>query len=894
MKVIKPQKLGVLTRVFEHGREVFFVPTVFACFPFDVPSGLFTEQAMWQAMTEELGPGAALDLGLPKPTGEVLVDAHAYAPGGVPQPGVEVELSLVSGFKKALWVSGDRRWELLGMTMPEPFVSMPIDWAHAFGGPGFAENPLGRGASSVVGPDGKRQHLVPNVEYPNERVMRSGEKPRPASFRAIDPTWPQRTKRLGTYDARWLEREAPGYARDIDLSMFNAAPEDQRIAGFFRGDEAFVLTNMHPEEPRLSVTLPSLVARVFVTLRDPPNGPASSADRSSKGRAGPRLVEVPMRIDTVHLFPHRKMGVIASRGLLPIREDDAHDVIHLLVAAERLGAARDLGHYEAVLDARLDKERGGLLALRDKDLLPDLARFAGDDPFVEPLKEKLAREGLLERNAYERSKRSWEERREKIAALGLEPEGLLGAAPEPPQSPAVDLDELVALVDASERELAQEEKTIEASKSSAEVRARALATESGIDYDEAIQAAESAGGGPPAFSAQGELDKIREATTRARAEGVPMLELEALLEDPAFIAKLEHNERSLRDLYRRFAHTLPEVRVDGALANVRGDVVEAALGEGSIAERDFSGANLKGRDLRGKDLSYAFLEKCDLTGANLAGVDLTGAVLTRARLVGANLSGARLSATNLGDADLTDAVLDGATLDQVTFDGARLSRAKLRGATIEGGTWSDTSADEVDLSRSTAQNCIWQGSRFERARWDGVTLRSCLFLECDLQEAHLDGASLLKTAFIGVRGAGLSLRDAKADNTRFVAGCDLSRADLRGARLRAANLRGASLVGADASGLDAEGADFSEVEADGARFVRALLREARFVRADLRNADFSAANLIMAIVQKAEVAGARFAGANLFRADFAHVRGDDQTTFRDAYVDQVRFLARAT
>ncbi len=45
-----------------------------------------------------------------------------------------------------------------------------------------------------------------------------------------------------------------------------------------------------------------------------------------------------------------------------------------------------------------------------------------------------------------------------------------------------------------------------------------------------------------------------------------------------------------------------------------------------------------------------------------------------------------------------------------------------------------------------------------------------------------------------------------------------------------------------------------------------------------------------AVLQKAQLHGADFRGANLFRADMAKVRGDKDTNFRDAYLVQIRVV----
>ncbi|NUO48668.1 MAG: DUF2169 domain-containing protein, partial [Polyangiaceae bacterium] len=869
---------GILTRVFEHGRDPMLVVTVFAAFPFDEPRALFTEQALWRTMGEELGPGGAFDTGLPKPRGEVIVDAIAYAPGGEPQPGVSVELEIAS-VKKQLWVAGARHWELLGMTMPEPFVEMPVDWAHAFGGEGFAHNPLGRGVAPVVGADGKKHHPLPNVEYPDQRVQSKGDKPKqPASFRAIDYTWPQRMKRLGTYDSKWFSEEFPGFARDIDLEAFNAAPEDQRITGFFEGSEEFSVVNMHPTEPKIASRLPGLVARVFATVVED---------------GAEELREVAMRADTVQLFPHRKMGVVVFRGILKIKEDDANDVKHLLVAAERIGEPRDADHYRAVLEARLDKQRGGLLALRDSDLLPDVARYEGDDPFVDEMMKKLGRDNLIEENLHRRAVKNYADRVAKARALGFDPAEVVGPPPEPIQKTKVDPENVAEVVAASQKKSEEEEIQLEEARKNAEEKARELCQKNGIDYDEMMKKAGDEGGGPPQISADRELAKLRAAVADARANGVPMPQLEAMAADPRFESRLRENERSLIELYRRFAHHMPPVTdADASLAEARGEMFKRTLEESAVAERDFSGADLRGVDFRGKDLRRAFLEKANLEGANLEGADLEGAVLARANLKGANLSKAKLKDANLGHADLTNARFEGADLAHATFDKATLKDTVLAGATLTGTTIDEAVLDGVDLSGAKLDNCIFRKAKMPGTKLDRATLESVLFVECELEKARFGGATLTKSAFFMTRADGIDFCDAMADNVRFVHECTIKDAVFTRASLKGANFRDSDLSHATFEGADMEGAELSNANLEGAKIERANLREARLVRANLAGASLASTNLIGSIMQKARVGGASFQDANLFRADLAYVTGDDATTFSGAYIDQVRTIRR--
>ena len=104
-----------------------------------------------------------------------------------------------------------------------------------------------------------------------------------------------------------------------------------------------------------------------------------------------------MNLDTVWLFPHAVKGFLVFQGSLDTREDDAADVLHLLLAAERLGEDRGIPHYQDILAKRLDKEKGAAYALRDHDLLPPFS----DEGTAGVENEDLALveiEGLLGKN----------------------------------------------------------------------------------------------------------------------------------------------------------------------------------------------------------------------------------------------------------------------------------------------------------------------------------------------------------------------------------------------------------------------------------------------------------------------------------------------------------------
>jgi hypothetical protein len=196
------------------------------------------------------------DLVLTKPTTDVLLHGHAYAPGGRPAPEVEVSLR-VGPVRKTLRVLGDRLWEprLLGPKLadPEPFVRMPLVYERGYGGrhgepPAWEpRNPVGRGfAPKKADLEG---HPAPNLEYAG------GGPSRPAGCGPLAPGWSPRRERAGTYDAAWHEKRRPLVPEDFDDRFFQAAPDDQQAPRYLTGGEEVELVNLTPDG-RLRFRLP--------------------------------------------------------------------------------------------------------------------------------------------------------------------------------------------------------------------------------------------------------------------------------------------------------------------------------------------------------------------------------------------------------------------------------------------------------------------------------------------------------------------------------------------------------------------------------------------------------------------------------------------------------------
>jgi uncharacterized protein YjbI with pentapeptide repeats len=881
MKVIKPLKLGMLHRTFERDGKAYLVVSGILGFPFATPKRVLSETEIWKTVAEVLmSENGVLDEGNLKPCGEVLVAGSCYASDGAPVAvsAVRVQLGTVD---KRLAVFGNRKWKLGVPTAPEPFLSMPIDWQHAFGGTGHAANPYGIGLASIETSEGA-VHPLANVEDPKRLVVAPGDRPAPSSFGAMDLTFPQRMALAGTYDRAWLENGFPGLAADLDPAFFCAAPADQRVSGFFAGDETFVVENMHPAKKRQEGALPNGTLRLFVQQR-------------SKEK---ELVEVPTKLDTVRLFPAVERGVLIFRGVIQVEEDDAADVIAILAAVDDRAAPRPASHFIEVFEARSTKGKNATLALRDEDLMPpaelgweprlDLKTLGGD----------FRPSDAGWRNAEQRRKKEMAAARDKLIAKGLDPKDYaLDDRPEPtmPSDPD-DLEGLLAYADKMRDDLEKRKSELETKRAEIEAESRVVYAAQGRDYDKEVEKARLENTGPPKFRASEQRRWLRDMLKIARDAGQPMLEMEALESDPAYERALSEQERGMLEQYKQNAHQqdpAPPADIETS-ERVRAELVVAHHNKLSLLGRDFTGCDLSDLDLAGLDLGGALLESTVLTRTNLAGANLGGAVLAHARLDRTRLGGANLVGANLGGATLDDTDLAGADLSEAT-----LSRAKVRAIDVRGALFRRTNFMDVaweatpNFSGAKLEDIAFLRVDLARGRFAGANLRSCVFVEGDAEEIDFEGAGLERVTFFKINAARSNFKRARLIRATFVECPSLEASDFTDASADGITLRGQHLEGASFKGAELRRADLSEAHLGGADLSRMVAREGLFIRTDFSGAKLQHADLLGALLSKANLRGADLTGANLFRADLSRVHVDGATKLDRANMTQARQQPRA-
>ncbi|XXX81336.1 DUF2169 domain-containing protein [Sorangium sp. So ce134] len=738
-------------------------------------------------------PGKSLvyasDFAYLKPRADVLLVGTCRTPRGEAQQVSYAGLE-VGRLRKQIAVIGDRVWDGEVATEPRPFRAMPLRYELSFGGEGFAKNPLGRGRGKLKTAAGVERWPLPNLELPGNLINSPRQIPDPAGFGPIDRTWAQRTAGVGTYDERWLTERWPGLPEDFDWGYFNAAPRDQQIDGYLRGDEAIALENLHPELPRYESRLPGLRARCFV---------------EATARGGAEIREVPLQIDTLWIDMDAGRLALVWRGLTPIASRDHGELRRILLVTEPLA--------EAPLPASRYREPA-------RWRRPEAPEIAAKPSTPEAPEGEQGKPGDADPDVAA----GLEQARAMLEKSGVPRDVIerLRGVTSPDAFLAIVVGELRHDPEAAARlERDSREQT------------RRLLIEHGHDpalLDEPAQ--------PEDPSAPAAALTREEVAARAKRGGSFA---------GARLAGLDLSELDLRGLvFTRADLTgarLREARLDGAdLTRARldrADLTRASLARAVAVEASLYGADLTGADLtavnlseaglRGAALAGARLDEADLTGATLAQANLERASLREAELGGANLAevrarganaaGARLRGAKLTAADLRGASLDAADLTGCALDRAQLGGASLREASLYGASGERVSMAEADLTGARAvdgaslRRVDLRAAKADGSSWTGASLR----------EADLRGASLIRADLSGADLSGANLHRAVLKNA------NLSKAKLDSALLTAVNLFQGTLEQANLTHADLRGSNLY-----GCELLDAILAEARLEGANLK------------------------------------------------------------
>ena len=105
---------------------------------------------------------------------------------------------------------------------------------------------------------------LPNLEDPSHLISSPKDRPPPAGFGPIAPSWEPRRSLAGTYDEAWQARRAPFLPKDFQARFFNAAHPDLVCKRYLRGGEPVQIINASASPMRFH--LPACALDVAVTI----------------------------------------------------------------------------------------------------------------------------------------------------------------------------------------------------------------------------------------------------------------------------------------------------------------------------------------------------------------------------------------------------------------------------------------------------------------------------------------------------------------------------------------------------------------------------------------------------------------------------------------------------
>ncbi|MAK89986.1 MAG: hypothetical protein CMI13_01940 [Oleibacter sp.] len=870
------------------------------------------------------------DPGMPKPAGEWLLSGSFFSAGQTPVPGGQVSVE-IAGQKKTLNVFGDREW-LAGIpSSPVPVSSVPLIYEFAFGGPDYADNPIGKGHSA---------NQLPNIELAGQTIGSNSKAYVPAGFGPYDPSWPDRARYQGTYNQRYLETSYPGYPKDMDWRLFMTAPADQQLKQFWRGDESFGLHNMHPERPLITSSLPDLKVRAFVLEKN--------------GDASPAFSETDLHLDTLWFFPDKDIVQMIWRGGMLVDDDEATQISHLLVAYEsNKDEPRSVAHYQQAMEKRIHSPQPMADNLNTADLIPlgqasamqmlMTSALAGntDQPLADNIKVKSEKLTQLVNEHTEKSRGEAIKNladsgsdEKTIEAVKKQLEGKTSGGETDPdlirlkenmekilpgimsgKAENVDLSDFsFASMDDLFAELQSfSEKKKDAVKLEVENAVKRLNQEfdkadgEGLneEYKESIKAQIKTlqdllqDKNVIVPLARIDVDDIRSKISANTPEiqkaeqELHLMLANPVFSDPSKVQTVKDNLVHLRETeFKNIAAQVEEARNSFFEANLmaahysqnglsphsddetqKQKLIHILNNNRDASQQDWACLDLSGMNLDGVNFSGCLMEQVNLKGASLKGADLSRTVLARSNLAQANFTGANLESANIGACDCTGTVFDDAQLIDTKLSRSMLYGTSFRQAKLINPETLELKAEHCDFSYAFIQNFPFIQLDLKQLTFEYAQLKNCSFVDCDISACRFDHATIPSTAWANTSLSHCSFSQANMTSNCFVtsdtedAGI-YSHLDFSGADLTRCNFQKLNLSGTVFAGSTLEGANFSGANLSHANMDGVVAPDAVFRNANLNYTSMIKADLMQSMMSKAIITNTNLESANLYAVDF--------------------------
>lgn len=809
MRVIKPAKIGLLKQSYGIGEQFYraFSGIMF----FNLQTGeMLNEHQQWANIASSLN-GVALDAGMPKAKAELLVSAKAFA---ADQQTRSMQVSVSCGaIKKTLQIFGERRWIWdFGMRTPsQPNVidSVPINYQHAYGSVEYANNPIGTGFSKEL--------PLPQVEHTelNKRLHKTKQKLLPAGFMPLDQRWPQRQQQQPKYPKDWVVKYHPAMPPKADLSVFNAAPNDQQLSsGFFIGDEAFSAVNMHPEVAELSGNLPAIYCRCFVAKKQ-------------------QLTELPMQLDTVWLMPDKLLGVLIFRAVTEVKNTDSKDFDGLLLAYEKLAEKpRSIEDYQQTYQQRCDQKTAMAHVCNDSQLAPPLSE-----------KEKAEKQQKLEKQQQKTLDLKRQQLGAQVAALRLSKE----------QQQMINV----------EPELSVSDQILEEDLKNGNADLSPLIEHSEAQQKQAIADAEAA---QQSLQQQADIHNI--TTTEVDSDEQRTLEQ---------VTKLYQQSVSDDELQRQQYQVKRAESITPSEQPPLATSVEAKTWlRAQALELMSAGEKLSGKNLAGVDLSEssiqgqvftdsilvgAALNKCEFTDCDFSACAMSWSNLQNSRFINC-----RFSITELSHANLSDCYFERCTLEKASWQKSEFTNSHFVQCRLELLTCFENNFITTQFTASEIHACCWSNSILTNAVLSACTFTQTTFSESNLQQCEWLNNQLQRVVLQGCAAEQMLADNCNADKWIFSVENQLTGLSIKQCQFSQCSLRDLAIADLSIDNSQLEGCDFAESRFSNASFTTSILRRCIFNNVSIAG-QFKDCNCFGSRFRNAQLLQCWFINCNLFQVD---------------------------
>ena len=657
------------------------------------------------------GPRYPSDFCYFKPKADLLLVGTCHAPAQKEVTEQLVSFS-VGEFSKSLKVIGQKFWESQILDQqensPATYSQIELRYDNAYGGPGYPDNPVGKGRAEQLSPEGLTRKLFPNIIHEWEPTHSFLKNLSPAGFGPLNIAWPMRHGYIGSYKGNYLQTRWPWFADNFDFHYFNAAPADQQIAGYLTGDEKLTITNIHAEHRNFSTTLPGLRCRCFTSIITP----GSSKEKE------PIFSEVAMKLDTLWVDMDATKLILTWRGWTEISDEDFPELQNIFIITEPLTEPAKSGiHYQKLLTRRLAEQN------------------AEYEPEEEPTELKTRPEPEDIDKEVAKAQAAMDER---LKQAGIDPDN----PPLPSTEDIAREKELLATMGFPVKEAEPEEKLTAESFMAAFHGGQQFNEVVVEDLDLSDQDLTEVNF---TNSVLQNINLTGANLSGAKLSGTTFLQVElngANLKQ-ANLANADLTGQSLR------AVNLAQADLSGAIlekVNMSKANLQQVTGQQCyLAQANLADCNFQESDFTGADFSQCQLKQADFRQAILAEAIMEGVFAPGIRLDHADLFQLRASESS----DFTGGSFQQSLGKESIWEGANLHGTNFSYCQMEGADFSQANLTKANLIAANMKYARFTKANLEKSRANSMNLFMGSLKKANLTLADFGGANLYAVEFLG-------------------------------------------------------------------------------------------------------------------------------------------------